>query len=483
MPFIVHRLGDHNYGYWALVASVLGYYGILDLGIVTAVQYQVAKSLGDAEHDSANRTISTAFYAFAVLGIVIFALTVIVAALARSFIAGAADVSLFRIVLVIMGAGFAVGFPGRAFVGAIAAHMRFDLGVSVSLIVLALRTALILVIIGAGGGLVSLALISLVSDAVGYVLSYLILRRIQVGLKIRAALASIKTLRGLFNYSGYALLIQIADQLRFSLDGWVVSVFVGVSAVTHYSIASRLSQAFMALIIAAVGILSPWFSQMLGSSDFSGIRRVFIMGTKVSASLSTIVASSLILYGYVFVERWMGKQYVDAYWPLVFLVSAIYCDVAQLPSVSYMFGVSRHRFLAWVTLAEGIANLGLSLYWARRYGMAGVALGTLVPMFIAKLFIQPIYVCKHLQIPLATYYFKLLGRSIGPPALGAVILWKCFLEKLYLPNIALVCVVIISQAVVCGLLSFIFAFTSAERQFVLTRIFSPRSVSPQTEVI
>jgi len=148
-----------------------------------------------------------------------------------------------------------------------------------------------------------------------------------------------------------------------------------------------------------------------------------------------------------------------------------------------MFGVSRHRFLAWVTLAEGIANLGLSLYWARRYGMAGVALGTLVPMFIAKLFIQPIYVCKHLQIPLATYYFKLLGRSIGPPALGAVILWKCFLEKLYLPNIALVCVVIISQAFVCGLLSFIFAFTSAERQSVLTRIFSQRSVSPQTEVI
>lgn len=33
MPFVVHRLGDRVYGYWALVGTVLGYYDILDLGI------------------------------------------------------------------------------------------------------------------------------------------------------------------------------------------------------------------------------------------------------------------------------------------------------------------------------------------------------------------------------------------------------------------------------------------------------------------
>jgi O-antigen/teichoic acid export membrane protein len=483
MPFIVHRLGDHNYGYWALVASVLGYYGVLDLGIVTAVQYQVAKSMGDQDPDAINRTVSTSVYALALLGAVICGLTALIASLSRFFIANSSDIPTFRAVLLIMGASFAIGFPARAFMGTIQAHLRFDLGASISVLVLLLRTILIVTIIGTGRGVVALALISLLSDAVGYVLTYFALKNIHAGLRVSAALASWHTFKGLFNYSGYALVIQISDQLRYSVDAWMVGVFVGVNAVTHYAVASRLSQSFLALIIAAVGILSPWFSQLIGKSDTEGIRRVFTVGTKVSASVSTIVGLSLVLYGYVFIQSWMGKGYIDAYWPLALLVAAIYCDVAQLPSVSYMFGVSRHKFLAWTTLVEGVGNFGLSIFWARQYGMVGVAMGTFVPMAIAKLFVQPWYVCKHLEIPLGTYYFKLLGRSVVPPALAAVLLWACLLRRFNLQSIWSVCLVIAGQAIIGALVTAYFTFEKEERSRVFGKLFSKQQVSVQADAV
>ena len=59
MPFLVHHLGDRNYGFWSLAGAILGYYGILDFGIVSAVQFYVAKALGEKDVDYANRTIST----------------------------------------------------------------------------------------------------------------------------------------------------------------------------------------------------------------------------------------------------------------------------------------------------------------------------------------------------------------------------------------------------------------------------------------
>ncbi len=59
MPFVVHHLGDRTYGFWALIAAVLGYYGILDLGIVTAVQYHVGKAIGDGNPDSLVRSALT----------------------------------------------------------------------------------------------------------------------------------------------------------------------------------------------------------------------------------------------------------------------------------------------------------------------------------------------------------------------------------------------------------------------------------------
>jgi len=76
MPFLVHRLGDKSYGYWTLIGAVLGYYGILDLGIGSAVQYQVAKALGDKNPDTANRIISTAFHIFAAVGVFILLSTI-----------------------------------------------------------------------------------------------------------------------------------------------------------------------------------------------------------------------------------------------------------------------------------------------------------------------------------------------------------------------------------------------------------------------
>ena len=470
MPFLVHRLGDRLYGYWALVGAVLGYYGLLDLGIVTAVQFQVAKALGNRDPEVANRTISTAFYIFALIGMFIFVLTLIVAWFAPAFISSPQDIRLFRTVLALMGVGFAVGFPGRTFVGAISAHLRLDLTAGVSVLVLIVKTILIVLVIGRGGGIVSLALIALVGDAILYTLYYLILRKIQANLKISLAFANRQTLKDLFNYSRYALIVQISDQLRFFIDGWTVGIFVGVSAVTHYAVAGRLTQAFLAMMIALLGILSPWFSQLWGSSDFAGVQRIFMLGTKASASISTIIACGLILYGHAFVKLWMGPAYLDAYWPLLILVSAIFVDVSQQPSVAYLYGVSRHRFLAWLTLAEAIVNVGLSIYLAHPYGMIGVALGTLIPMTIAKLFIQPIYVCRHLPLPLRTYYGNLLGRSIVPAALSSIILWVLLFSKIDFTNLLVLCVAISFQALVTAAVAFYFAFDKEEKSMLADKI-------------
>jgi Na+-driven multidrug efflux pump len=96
MPFIVHRLGDRVYGYWTLVSTFLGYYGLLDLGIVSAVQFFVAKALGEKDEKLANQTISTSFNVFAILGVVIFLVTAAIALLSGRVISEATEADRFR---------------------------------------------------------------------------------------------------------------------------------------------------------------------------------------------------------------------------------------------------------------------------------------------------------------------------------------------------------------------------------------------------
>ncbi|HEV2246346.1 MAG TPA: hypothetical protein VGW37_06805 [Terriglobia bacterium] len=45
-PFVIHSLGDRMYGFWTLAAAFVGYYGLMDLGLSSAVNRYIAGAAG-----------------------------------------------------------------------------------------------------------------------------------------------------------------------------------------------------------------------------------------------------------------------------------------------------------------------------------------------------------------------------------------------------------------------------------------------------
>ena len=72
MPFIIHNLGDNDYGLWVLVASFIGYYGLLDFGMSTAVTRFISRADGQHNVYEMNVILNTASWFFAGLGSFIF---------------------------------------------------------------------------------------------------------------------------------------------------------------------------------------------------------------------------------------------------------------------------------------------------------------------------------------------------------------------------------------------------------------------------
>jgi hypothetical protein len=126
----------------------------------------------------------------------------------------------------------------------------------------------------------------------------------------------------------------------------------------------------------------------------------------------------LIVDGKVLIRIWMGSNYPLSYPVLVILTLGYVVLFGQAPSQLLIFArASYYRALSWLTLVEGAANLALSILWARKYGLVGVALGTSVPLIFSKLFIQPLYALKDLELTLSQYFWKGLAK---PVLVGAV---------------------------------------------------------------
>ena len=50
-PYVINTIGTRGYGIWVVVLSIVGYYGLLDLGVRSAILRYVALNVGKGDRD------------------------------------------------------------------------------------------------------------------------------------------------------------------------------------------------------------------------------------------------------------------------------------------------------------------------------------------------------------------------------------------------------------------------------------------------
>ena len=116
-PVIIRALGNRDYGLWELVMSVIGYMGLLDLGIGPALVRFVSIADGRNDRKDLQQTISTAFVFFLVVGAVVLLIFFILGH-SPQIIAGseARDIANLRTVFLLLGINAVLLFPLQVFI-------------------------------------------------------------------------------------------------------------------------------------------------------------------------------------------------------------------------------------------------------------------------------------------------------------------------------------------------------------------------------
>lgn len=469
VPFIVHALGDRAYGMWTIVATGVSYATLLDLGLSSAISRYLAHAQGERNDEARQEVFSTSLVLYSLIGAAAGGIGVAAAMIVGWAWPDSADARLVSTLIVLLSLQFAIFFPQRVFIGALNACLRFDRTAILNLLTLAVRTALTIVLVMGGYGAIGLALAALLSTIPSFALSVYFLRQAAPSLRIDWRYSRAECRKRLFSYSVFSLGAQLADVVRFQLDIVIVAMFVGAVAVTHYRVAGMMVQYFIELMLALFGVCATVFSFQDGAKTHDRLVRTFVLTSKISLSIATFVGFGLILWGRPFIALWMGPSYLDSYPVLAILAIGTTVALWQAPSIGLLYGLERHRVFAWMNAAEGLANLALSLVLVRSYGMVGVALGTAIPMLITKLLVQPWYVCRVAEIPVAQYG-RLVARTL---AINVVALFvPAYVASFATPSY--------QSLVVCGIVSALayapvaaFALSAEERSVVLRAIHLP----------
>ena len=415
-----------EFGFWALLWSLFGYGILLDFGFGFTAQKAVASKTATGDYAGLNRLLATIFWTFVGLALV---LLLVFVCIRGSFLEGmkvdVADRAEFESAYLVFFLGLAVMFPLGLFPEILRGLQRIDIANWVATLATVLNFGFLWYGLHVGWGLAALMGVSVATTALPNLIAAVYAFRRLPALSLMPKWFEWRAVRSQMGFSIVAYLITFSNMLMGKSDQLVISLTIGVALVAIYQAGFKASEMLGLFSSQLQQVLSPAAASMHALGDKEGLRKLLLGTSKLTFFLVTPCYLLAAVYLEPLIRMLTGTDPVprETFWVGQALLFATYS--AQLTSgaskrVLMMCG--EERSLLKISLVDAVANIALSIALAFKYGVLGVALGTMIPTtLVGWLWIVP-FTAKRLEVHWREYigaHVKDTGLSLM--AFGSVL--------------------------------------------------------------
>lgn len=470
-PVFVYNLGKYDYGLWEMIGAIIGYAGMLNLGIQPAISRYAAKYKAEGDQSQLLIVFSSALFFMILTGMLLCLFCILWAAWFPNVLAPEGSPSeRYAILLIIIGAQLLFAFPGQVAESYLEGFQKYYLKNNITIVNSVIGSTILYIFITPENGLLLLAGINAIGLSVKYVLFFLILFKPAYG-AIRANLGnfSFPKLKELISFGVKSLIQGVATRIENMTDSLVIGFVLGPAAVPFYSIPANLVQHLRNLGWTLSHAFMPLFSGMSAMNDQEGIQRVYLMASKYVVGVILPMAAGMLILGAPFLGIWIGPEFeAQGQWIIAFLVIFTLLPLIDPFNSRYLTAINKHGIFARLTpIAAGI-NLGLSLVLVHQFGILGVAFASTVPAFIfVPIYLK--YTCNELGIAVSRYLKESVLPCVVPALLLALSAW-CFRQWVGLEGYLDVFMAVLVSGMIWAVAFWLMALNPMEKQYIRARL-------------
>ncbi len=473
VPLLIKNLGTDAYGLLGVVSALVGFVGVVDLGLTSTITNAIAYGNARADHSRINRLFSGGILLYTPL---VFAIVGLVTLLVyapwfplASLLNITPDVArLARLVIVIMLSYTMAG----AFWGGVLKSLYH--GVNDVAIYNGTQTiynsffalAFILYLLFGQVTLLGVVLVQAVGALVRLLLFVGVATRRYTWFSFIWSRESVRVVAPLLNYSVILFLSMVCIVILERSDNIVLAHYLGLAAVASYSIVYKLFYLPAAMLPIATAS-APTVAALYEQKDWAALATLYRRILRVNIILKFIVFAFLLVFAREIVVLWVGVDLFTGY-GTVAAIAATYMVFAWNGTHSLFFGAMQNFKPELRANAISIVlNLAFSIYLVQKIGMAGVPLGTLLSFLLVNAWYLPRTLVRLLDIHPWREAVRLLSRIV--PLLLALVAVHYFLITLVTDNLPRYIL-----AAVIGVLFmfavFLVAFGPGEKQFIVAGV-------------
>jgi O-antigen/teichoic acid export membrane protein len=211
--------------------------------------------------------------------------------------------------------------------------------------------------------------------------------------------------------------LDLAAKVNYSSDSVVIGAMLNTTAVATYAIGLRLSQVAQKLTSQLNDALFPNVVDSSAMRRQDRLQLILLQGTKLSTALAAPVCLGLVVVADPLIHSWVGRHFDASVLPTQVLLLVVLLRVSTASANLILKGAGQHKLLTYTNVTTAIVNVLLSIVLIRPFGLVGVALGTLIPVTLATVFVIYPVACRE------------VGLSIGRPLTRGILpaLWPALI--------------------------------------------------------
>lgn len=412
-PLYIKYLGTSDYGINSLVQSIMGYIGMLNLGLGSAIiRYTIRyRAEGKIEEEkSLNGMFLTIF--FIIMGISILIGFYLYFMIPTLFTTKFTSNELIKTqkVFIIMMVNTVIAFPVSVFTTNIISRQKFIYQKGLSLLKMIITPIVGVILMIYGFRLLAVVTSMVILNLITYIFD--IVYAFKLGMRIKFKNFDIDILKEIFKYSFYIFLNVIIDRIYWGTDGIIIGKYIGTSAIGVYAVASIFNQVYMSLSTAISGVLFPKINILVVENKLKELSNLFIKIGRIQYILLGLISSGFIIFGKEFIYLWLGEEYLEVYTISLWIMLPLTIPLIQGTGIAIMQARNLHQFRSIIYFFIAILNIINSIQLVRSYGMIGCAIATGISFILGHIIIMNIYYQKKMGINILLFWKNIFKMTI-----------------------------------------------------------------------
>ena len=416
-PYMLRMIGQSEYGLYSLVASIINYLTVLDLGIGNAVIRYTAKYRAEGRQKEQYEMFGMFLIIHLIIGLISLIGGLTIYFNVDSMFGDTMTINELehaRIMLLIMTFNLVFTFPMSIFGSIITAYERFVFPKIVNITRTVLNTAIMIVLLKMGYKAVAMVVLMTSFNIITLIVNYIYCKQ-KLHIQILIGNFDWKFVKEVAVYSFWILLSVLMDRIYWSTGQFVLGAVSGTVAVSVFAVAIQLEGMYMMFSSAIVSVFLPKVTSMVANGDNQNeISNLFIRTGRIQSIIMSVVLFGFIVFGHQFVILWAGEDYSDSYIMAVLIFVALYIPVVQNLAVTILQARNQMKFRSLLYIAIALFALFAEFLLGKKFGGIGCAIAISGALILGQGIIMNIYYKRKQALNIISFWNQIFKMNVIP---------------------------------------------------------------------